>query len=267
MSNVSIETWIPQRWDHVVGNEDLVEHYQETLRMMLDWEKTGMSAWNRKGPSTMVLGNSRSGKTAVTKLFVQSLICEKLDVNTLNPCCLCGPCRRNVARFGEEGLFTDAVCGKVHYVPVDCANVTADEINNLIIRLRDYAGIRVVYLDEVHRLHRPNSFLEEKLLKPVHETNGMWIASSIRPEGLEKQFLGRFTIIYTALPQEDTLALWLSSRCKDWGIARESEETFSRLAERANCVPGMALQVLARAYRKSPRFLALKLVEQHVFEA
>ena len=121
MSNVNIDTWIPSRWDHVVGNEELVEHYQDALRMMLDWEETGMSDWDKKGLNTMVLGQSRTGKTAVTKLFVQSLTCEKLDVDTLNPCCLCGPCKRNVARFGQEGLFSNGGFGNVHYIPVDCA--------------------------------------------------------------------------------------------------------------------------------------------------
>ena len=135
------------------------------------------------------------------------------------------------------------------------------------MNMRDYAGIRVVYLDEVHRLHRPSSHLEEKLLKPVEETNIMWIASSATPEQLEKMFLNRFIKICTDLPQEGVVATWLTDRCRDWGIAWDAEETIGRLVERSSRVPGMALQVLARAYRKNPRLLTLKLVNAHCFEA
>ena len=71
MTRFNIETWVPRRWDNIVGNEDLVEHYQDMLRTMLIGQK--------KGLNTMVLGPSRTGKTAATKLFVRCLLCENLD--------------------------------------------------------------------------------------------------------------------------------------------------------------------------------------------
>jgi len=258
MSTFSIETWIPQQWNQVVGNEDLVEHFREILRSMI--------AGDNKGLNTMILGPSRTGKTSTIKLFVQCLTCEALDTQTFNPCCRCGHCTRNVARLGEEGAFADLEFGNVHYIPFDCANADVSDVRDLVKRSCDYEGIRVIYLDEVHRLHRSNSHLEEMLLKVTEETNSMWIASSVSAETLEKMFQKRFVHICTQLPvNSDVLAIWLADRCQEWGITCDRAETLLLLAQKANLVPGDALQVLARAYKKSPRILTETLVQSHRF--
>ncbi len=108
--------------------------------------------------------------------------------------------------------------------------------------------------------------MDEKLLKPVEELGFMWLASSATTEGLEKMFLNRFIKISTSLPERDELAIWLAQRCREWGISWDSHETLLRLAERSDRVPGMALQVLARATKKRDRILTQRLVESHIFD-
>lgn len=256
MPRSRIDNWVPTRWDQIVGNERIVEHFQDALRYM----RTGIGS----GPNTMVTGVSRSGKTAAVKLFAQSALCDGFDTATLNPCGLCSQCKSDAARFGHEGLFT-FLSHSCHYVPVDCANVSADELCNLMLRLRDYNGIRIVYLDEVHRLHRPNSPLEERLLKPLEETNFTWIASSAITTSLEKMFLKRFTIIETQLPTRERFVHWLADRCEEWGIAWDEPETLLLLADRAKLVPGDALKVLARASMTTTMRLTHKIVSEHCF--
>ena len=155
MTIFSIENWVPKNWNQVVGNYELVEHYQDQLRGILNGDK--------KCLNTMIVGPSRSGKTAVTKLFVQCALCERLDKQTLNPCGEnpCDFCKGNWVREGMERLWVDIHGGRLHYVPIDCASVDADEFRKKTRELSDVFGMRVVYLDEVHRLHRVNSPLEE----------------------------------------------------------------------------------------------------------
>jgi Cdc6-like AAA superfamily ATPase len=257
-TQIDIERWIPQRWDQILGNEELVEHYQDNLRNML--------SGNRKGLNTMVFGPSRSGKTAVTKLFARCLLCENLDYTTLNPCSgTCDNCQADVSRFGLDGLETILRDGRVHYLPIDCTSISASELRDKLVDLRDYEGIRVVYLDEVHRLQR--NFLDEQLLKPVEERNFMWIVSSAAIDGLEQMFKNRFTRIRTSQPTEDQLALWLGARCVEWGISWDDSTTLLRLAERSRVLPGLALQALARAAVRPGRVLTRKLVERHIFDS
>jgi replication-associated recombination protein RarA len=220
---VDIERWIPQRWEQILGNEDLVEHYQDNSRSML--------AGDRKGLNTMVFGESRSGKTAITKLFARCLLCENLDFTTLNPCNgTCQNCQTDVSRYGLEGLETDLRQGKVHYVPIDCTSISMPELQHRLIEWRDYAGIRVVYLDEVHRLQR--NFLDEQLLKPVEERNFMWIVSSANITGLEQMLKNRFTRIKTTQSSLEQFALWLGQRCTEWQIRWDDSHILLRLAER-----------------------------------
>jgi hypothetical protein len=260
VSRIDIQRWYPQKWDQVVGNSELVEHYKTALRHFL----TGVV----KGPSTLILGSSSSGKTGVTKLLVQCLMCKKLDTVTLNPCGAenCKWCKFVSARLSLTALETFGTEANVHFVPIDCTRITADRLEEEVRNVEWSEGVGVVYLDEVHGLHRPGNPLERKLLKPIQETSSTWIASSTTMGELVPEFLNRFPHkIKTELPTKDALVEWLADRCESWKIDWDDAATLLLLAQRANRIPGLALQVLEQADMGTPRCVTRKLVEEHVF--
>jgi hypothetical protein len=254
-----IKRWIPPRWQDITGNAALVEHFQDILRASLDGEFSGLN--------TLVTGDSRSGKTAVVKLFARCLYCERLDRETLTPCQLeCRNCRTDVSRFGLQGIDVLSQERSVHYLPIDCAGITEPELRKTLTDLWDYPGFRIVFLDEAHWLVRRS--MDEQLLKPVEEReNTMWIVTSAITGKLETMFKKRFVRLRTQLPSIEEFSLWLTDRCCEFGIHDiDAPSTIVRLAERSNQNPGDALQVLARAAIKRPKRLTRQLVESHVFE-
>ncbi len=245
-------------WDDMVANEELVEHLQDSLH-------GSRFSGHLTGHNTLVYGPSRTGKTAACKLFIRSLLCRQLDPVSLNPCARnCLPCREKSERFGRRGLEQQVDGIFIHCETIDCTAVTETDLREKLMDMRDYSGIRVVYLDEVHRLARRN--MDEQLLKQMEEKDFIWIASAISVKGLEEAFLNRFsTKIRTELPGVDELATWLERRCEAIDLQWDDRQTLIRLAERANTIPGLALHVVARADRKRQRRLTRELVEQHRF--
>lgn len=253
---IDITHWIPSRWEEVLCNRELVEHFQDILR--------GFLGGATRGVATMPLGCPRSGKTSTAKFFVRCALCAALDPSTLNPCGRCKNCLEADVRFAEEELFAYHRSPPVHYMPIDCTRVTQDRLNEVISGAYRYEGIRIVFLDEVHRLQRRN--MDEQLLKPLEEADCTWIASSATTAGLERMFLNRFVKIRTHLPSLDDLALWLGARCKEWGIEWTDSADIERLAERSAGIPGLALPVLARALLRPDRTLTRQLIESHLFD-
>ena len=164
---------------------------------------------------------------------------------------------------------------RFHYFPVDCTRISEADLERILLTVRrDDDTLKVIYLDEVHRLGR--RFMDEKLLKPLEESRAIWIASSAyvkkeEDEGtkkLDKMFQNRFTFrIDTERASVGEFAIWLAQRCEDFGIkCDEPKVVLTRLAERSNQIPGMALQALNKAHKKRSKLLTLEMVEDHVFD-
>jgi hypothetical protein len=258
LRKTSIEHWVPTSWNEIVGNYELKELLQD---MVWSIRVKGHCS----GHNMLSHGTSRSGKTASLKCFARSVLCQELDLKTLAPCQgSCSACGQDAARFGLRGIESYIEGMAFHYLPIDCASLTEPELREKLMELRDYDGVRIVYLDEVHRLARRN--MDEQLLKQMDEKDFIWMASAISTTGLEPAFLNRFyTKIKTELPTTAELASWLAQRCKDWAIRCEDRRLFVRIAERANGVPGLALHVLARADKSRTRTLTLEMIERHRF--
>ena len=258
MNMSEIKRWIPNSWGDVVGNPELVEHFQDILHASLDGEFNGLN--------TLVTGESRSGKTSIVKLFVRCIYCDKLDRKTLTPCKFeCENCRTDVSLYGLEGMNVNLQGRNIHYLPIDCTSVSEKDLKDRLVDLRDYGGFRLVFLDEAHRLVRRN--MDEQLLKPSEErANTMWIVTSAVTGELESMFKRRFVRLQTERASVDDFSLWLTDRCHEFEIQIDEPSTIIRLAERSNQSPGDALQVLSRAAIKRPKQLTRKLVESHHFE-
>jgi hypothetical protein len=256
MSVFSIKSWIPRQWNQVVGNDDLVEHYRAMLPAMRAGEI---------GDNTMISGDSRTGKTAVTQFFVRCLMCDTPNMQTGDPCGECNNCKDSSVLEGHSGLFNHLNYGHVHFATMDCTKADADDVDAFASSMTSFADIKVAYLDEVDCLHRSQHHHEKRLLTRTCSSDTMWIASAVSVENLDRAFRKRFTLVDTQLPDKDLLALWLTDRCKEWGIMWDDEETLILLADKAKRNPGDTLRVLDRAYKKTPRLLTRKLVEGHRF--
>lgn len=279
-----IENNIPTRWDHITGNRNLKEHFWDMAYCI---QKEG----HRRGFNTLITGDSRTGKTSTITLGIKTIGCSMLDFETFNPCGRCANCKAKVELYGNDGwenfvdvFETDEASKKsvrFTYLPMDCTRLNEIEIENLVEKVGvDDGNIKIVYLDEVHRLVRRG--LDERLLKPMETSGAIWIASSayVKKEdcgdgnddartrrSLEVMFQNRFTFrLETQKPSIDELVLWLGDRCIEWGIGvPDPESTLERLAERSCCLPGMALHVLNKASKKRSKRLTRQMVDEHIF--
>jgi hypothetical protein len=238
-SRRSVERWLPSSWDEVVGNPELKEHLRDVL-----WSVRVKGDYS--GNNTLVFGPSRSGKTATLKLFMRCLVCHHLDEDSLNPCNReCPPCRAGSEHFGEGGIFQQVHRVFFHCLPIDCTAITESELRERLADLRDFSGVRAVYLDEIHRLARRG--MNEQLLKKTEERDFIWLASAISVKGLEEAFLNRFsTKIKTEAPSVEELAAWLEDRCRSLKLDWDDSHTMIRLAQRSNGMPGLALHAAPR---------------------
>ena len=273
---IDIERWQPERWDQVVGNQELKEYFWD---MIWGIRKGG----HRSGYNLLLTGPSRGGKTSGVTFGIKCLWCLDFDLETMNPCGKCNNCRMKVHLFGTDGwqefMEYEPVDGtrrptRFHYFPIDCTSVSEKDLNEVLFKVCvDDETLKVIYLDEVHRLGR--RFMDERLLKPLEQSRAIWIASSAyvkkeeeNKKKLEKMFQNRFTYrIDTQKPTVEELAVWLAERCAEWDIKCEDPEpTLTRLAQRSNQIPGMALQVLNKAHKRRSMLLTREMVDRHVFD-
>jgi len=249
--------YLPTRWEDCIGNSKIKYTFQGLLKQIRLQGK-------RKAGRFFIHGASRCGKTALTKLFAQSLLCEQLGKQTLNPCGVCNPCRTDAATLGERGLEVHLRNGKAHYLPLDATKITSTkELIELLTELRSYDGTRLVTIDEVHRLQHRD--MDEQLLKPLEERDFLWIVMSAYPDKLEPMFMKRFVKLGTQSPTESELAIYLQDRCEEAGINHEPAALL-RLVDLSECVPGVALQAIDFASLDPETGLTLQLVEEFEFE-
>ncbi len=253
-----ITLWLPQGFDEVLGNQMMVRHFQNVL------QSGGCS------PPTLVIGPPRTGKTATIKVFFRILLCENTEPTSIRPCGTCKHClNKTLARDGLKGidvsLRSDAKFQDkhVHVVPVDCSEQTESSIKKLLDdELKDYNGLRIVYLDEVHRLAKRG--IDELFLLPMTERNFTWIASSTTSKGLEPAFLNRFPVRLSPEPPSlDAMSTWLARRCVEWMLDWDVPETLVLLSEASCKVPGIALHVLTWAAGNPDRTVHKWMVDQH----
>ena len=245
-----IERWNPSEWDDCVGNGYLKRHFQDQLYAL----RTGRIL---KGVNTYIKGPSRTGKTSIARLFARCMMCENLDMTSLNPCNACVPCTEGLDRFGDQGVFAAAAGREVNFLPVDCMQLTgAEHLRELVNQMVDYNGIKVVLLDEMLRLAKRG--MDEILLGPLSKLNYMWIATSIESDQIDQAVYERFPSKFTtALPSDEELAKLLMRLCHRWKIGYDAVETLILLSQVSNRVTGIALHALTEVNIKRPEYRIL----------
>lgn len=258
--------WIPPTWDHFAGNRRLKRFLMKLLRSARRHVREGrVHDLNRL--CFVLTGESRSGKTAMVTFFVRCLACLSLDEETLNPCNgQCENCRSNACVLdGNYGIFSlvnspDGHRGHVHYQLIDATMVEGpSDLRDRVRELRDFdEDVRVVYIDETHRLVRRE--MDEILLKAIEQKGYIWIFSTAKPDGLEDMFLNRLIKVATELPEVEEMERWIADRCDEWQINWEPEAVM-RVVEKSNRVAGTALHAVALAALDPEEGLTLDLVE------
>jgi hypothetical protein len=220
-----IQRWVPDRWDLFIGNY----RAKKLLRQLVKRIRQQIALGDKETLSRLcilLLGGSRSGKSSLVKFFIRCILCELLDMETLDPCCMqCSACKQNSGLYGDAGIFRNlrgADPGheweaNLHVVPLDCSRFLGP--SELIDKLRDlndgitYGGLRIVYMDEVHRL--VNRSMDDILLKTIEDTPNLWILSTAKPGPLEDMLLNRVIKLSTEPPtQENEMEKWLCAKSR-----------------------------------------------------
>jgi hypothetical protein len=276
--NYDLGNFLPSNWSQIAGNKKLKEYLLDLISGVRNHHFT-------TGYNALVVGDSREGKTATIKLGIKCVGCYDFDFTTMNPCGKCPNCTMNHHLWGNTGYenYCDMVDDKqvstpirYRFVPIDCTRVTPKEMDELIVSLQPREdAVRIIYLDEIHRLVRKGMDLDHQLLKPMEELEAIWIASSANvknAEGknikkLEKMFLNRFDyVIETEKPDIQEFSKWVMERCVESGVQIDDPETvLPRLAARSSKNIGMALKVLNKAHKRRSKTIDIQLVEDQIF--
>lgn len=109
-----IETMTYSHWDDIIGNRWLKTHFRAMAQSVI-----GPS--QGRGINTLVLGESRTGKTSTAEFFFKVILCRNIDVGSLRPCGHCQPCDQHAARYGQievEWIIDGGGTTDVAFVPI-----------------------------------------------------------------------------------------------------------------------------------------------------
>ena len=245
MSASEIECWTPPSLRYVVGCSELKKHFAKMLGA------------NGVGPNTLITGESQTGKTATVRAYVETLLCPNRDLATLDKCGKCAACRQFDTSFSSTRLsayYAQGLTGSalVQYASVDCHRITSIDLQQLVVSMRNWGGLPLVYLDDVDWLPK---HLEGMLLKALEERRIVWIAAATSVTKLSKSFLHRFKVISTSPASQDEFVQFLQERCMDWGIPVDAPESLVHLAQRSKLSPASAIRFFADSARKTEQTL------------
>ena len=261
-----IQRWFPERWSEIAGNAAI-------KNLWMNFLMNGLC-------NLLITGPNRSGKTRVVSLGVRAQVCTA-RTSTHDPCGKCAACKAlGEGRTVHNGVFAAMSGSEYSYHPIDCENVTVEELDALRYDGELDSDKVIVYLDEVGALHRRR--LEGKVLKLVDETPAIWIASAItvrskkplaggKPpvERLSKELRGRFPVkIGSSHPHPDDLYQWIVDRCREWNITiLEEEVTIPAMIKRTRRRVGYVIHMFAFAATRKNRTLSLDDVNRFNLDA
>ena len=269
MTKIDFMRYQPPTWDDFIGNRRMKDYFRKLvrrLRVLIAQDKQLPASQ----PRILVVGESRSGKTAIVKFSVRCVICAKLDPASLDPCDgSCGQCDPHKLFPGisewnvewEDILTKDKI--SVSFRPIDSTHIlTPTEMRAELNEIREgFGGIRIVYFDEVHRLVKRG--MDEMLLTAVEDKSALWVFSTAKPKEIEDMFKNRAIKLETQLPAAEELEDWIADRLIEVGVNYETE-AIVRLVEKSNRIVGLALLLMDEAALDPDEGLTVQLVEDWV---
>ena len=255
-----IERWVPHRLQDFLACEEVRNAFVDHLRADGD------------GTNILISGETGTGKTGLVEAYVRTRNCPYSAGPLLGPCGKCDDCKTFDFENQDDGIFArlrakvlEQSAVATHFFHVNCYRLHEPGIRDLAREIAEEGADRsIVYLDEVHDLAEGKR--DKLLLKPISELNAIWIATGITTDALSPMFVRRFaTRCTTTRPTEESLALFLLDRCKEWKIALDCPETLVSLARRSRQIAAECISVLARAASQNGRVLDRQLVEGYPF--
>ncbi len=251
--------YLPRTWNDFVGLPGPVTHFKNMIRIIRKEKKLIEM-------STLLIGPPGTGKSGLVRKFGQSLLCERLNEDTLDACNECTSCTELTYLEGNDDIKSRLEEVEYVFSPIDC---TRTKDNALEVRLWDLTSapniIRIAHLEEVGMLGERSQ--DRTLLVPMDDRGFIWIGTGMSSQGLTPAFLRRFPVkLRMTLPSKDELAIWLAKRCKERGIQCSSLDILRRLAERAQFRPGYGLQVINFSETLATPNLTMEIVEDFLFD-
>lgn len=253
----SFSTQAVASFDELIGNTEPFDDAIEVLR------------WDGAPPRFCLLGPSGSGKSTQVNCAIRVAICQMPEGR--RPCWKCDRCIAYKTGRTEVGLFVEHLEKKgvtpVHYLPINCRNVTAKYLHDQIERLRGQDGLRIIHLEEAAELRKSNCDLSlTDLMDHVDFHDVRWFMTAVRNRELDEQFRRRWDIkLTTSRPPDFEVAKLLARRCHEKQIEVEAPELLLEVARRSWGVIGFAATVLGQALVKKPRKLTKAMVEGYPF--
>ncbi len=251
-----IQKWFPARWSEMIGNAEI-------KRVWINFLLNGLC-------NALFTGPNRSGKTRMIRLGIRALVCTNRTA-THDPCGKCAACKAlGEGRTVHNGIFAAMSGSEYSFHPINCGNVTGEELDALQYDGGLDSDKVIIHLDEAGALRRRR--LEDKILTLVDETPAIWIASAItlkpkkelggkKPpvERMSKEFRGRFPVkLGTSNPHPSDAHDWIVDRAREWNIAiLDPEVTIPAMIKRTRCRVGYLIHMFAFAATRTDRTLSL----------
>ena len=237
-------------WDDCLGNGQIKEHLRNLVAAIRIRDEKIVKQ------KSLLVGDTRSGKTSILEWFLACLHCQNLCSTTLNPNCggNCKGCTGVDRRHGEHGLYTHFRGDDIHSHVLDCTLAeSAQEIRNFAHEFRGYDGRHFIILDEVWRL--ANRGWDELLLTTIDKPGILWFGTAMDVKKLDRAFQSRFNMFPTEPSGLEETCLWITRRMRRHRLCSADGNVVVDLAKEARQRPGMIIEVLRMVATKSDRTL------------
>lgn len=241
--------------DDLIGNEEAMKRARRILH------------WRGAPPEMALFGLPGSGKSTTINYVCALAHCHQPVENV--PCGKCSGCDRFKVGRREAGFFAYHLDFEhpVHYLPINCRNVTPARLHMELDYLREMQGLRIIRLEEGAELRRLGCdvSLTDIMDDPDFRTCG-WFMTAVTEVERDAQFRRRWGVrSVTAPASEQAIARLLAKRCREAEIGVDDPNTLQLLAKKCWAIVGLAMAPLSEALVDVPPRLTRQIVEKYPF--
>jgi hypothetical protein len=257
--------------DNAVGGEFSVRPL-EAVEDLIGNEKAMNRAlcilrWQGALPRLALFGPSGSGKSTTVNYVCALAHCHQPTGNV--PCGKCKGCERMKVGHREVGIFAYVLDPNrtVHYLPINCRNITPAGLHRELEYIREMEGLRLIHLEEGAELRRLGCdvSLTDIMDDPDFRTC-RWFMTAVTEVELDPQFRRRWGVRTVTTPaDEKSVARLVAKRCHECKIDIDHPSTFQFLAKKSWGIVGLATAPLSEALVDDPPVLTRKIVEKYPF--